>query len=116
MSRGVKMTGAQFKRFMEWEGWDGGKHWDETLFVLRSDQVDDVDADDLDDEEIIEILGGTVYDSEYEAVAAARPFARRFLKSESHLNLRIEVSRDEADAFVEAIKTLPFTTTIRVLK
>ena len=105
MPKGVKMTGAEYTAFTNSE-WGPGWYWDETLFLLNGEEVDDIGTVQPDDK--IVILDGVIYKgSDYKAdTVSALTFARRWLKAQTVTSVTVEVPNECVDAFKAEMKSL----------
>lgn len=103
MSGSVKMTGAEYTAFTADE-WGPGWYWDETLFTLNGEEVDDIGEVQPDDE--IVMLAGTIYKGDTpraEAISAVN-YARRWLKKQSVTSIVVEVPNESVAAFKQEMK------------
>ncbi len=93
--KGVKMTGAQFNAFVNDPIWPEEAYWDDTLFRLNGEEVDDFDKIEPSDE--IVILEGYVFLGGNNDTIMATTFARRWLKAQTHVVVMVTVPREQKD-------------------
>ncbi|ARK07550.1 hypothetical protein LAV_00175 [Sphingobium phage Lacusarx] len=107
MAKGVKMTGAEFTAFTAAD-WGPDAYWDDTVFRHNGEEVDDLGTVEPTDE--IVILSGIVIFG-YEAGAKAEcalKFARKWLKSQSHTSITVEVPNGDIATFKADMKARGF--------
>jgi hypothetical protein len=97
------MTGAEYAAFTADE-WGPGWYWDETLFTLNGEEVDDIGEVRPDDE--IVMLEGTIYKGDTpraEAISALN-YARRWLKKQAFTSIVVEVPNEDVASFKKDMK------------
>lgn len=102
---GVKMTGAEYRAFTA-SDWGEDWYWDDTLFSLNGETVEDIGL--VEDGDAIVILEGTIFCGyQHDAKRIdAKTFARQWLRKQSHVTLSVEVPKDSLDEVTALLKAI----------
>ncbi len=101
---GVKMTGEQYKRFVDdKELWNNGDYyWDDTVFKVNGEELEDFAEDDIKDTDKVEICYGSIYSNKAEhhaVICAATTLARKFMAKETNIEAIVSIPKTVFDMF-----------------
>lgn len=103
----VKMTGVEFKKFMDDKTfWPEGAYYeDEEMFVNGVRLEMDLPPENVKDSDSIAIRGGFVYLKDGDYVSSFVTFTKRWLKQQTCSIVLVEVPKEHLEAVTNAILT-----------